>query len=395
MSEIITTAKTVEEAIEEGCRALGVSRDEVTYEIIEVEQRRLFRSTPAKVLVRRREEEFSIQDLLAGFGDKPAEKKAEPKPEKKQEKPAEKKAEKPAEKAAEKAAEKETEKPAEETAAEGEQKPKQHKKKKKKKPAEKKPVQVEAAAEGEDAAEDLSADEPEVLEPITEAELPARAVFAYAYLRDIAKALGAEKVDYAFARTERGVRFILSGEDAPSLIGRRGDTMDSIQYLCTVASSRVEGEYCRITLDIEGYRARREQSLQELAAKMAAKVKKNRYSQTLEPMNPYERRIVHAAIQKIEGVTSHSVGSEPHRKVVISLEGGSPDRKGRGGRRGRGGKGGNDRRREGGERRENRESTVSTEAPRVPKMPTRDIPVRKELKSKEEFIGTLYGKIEL
>ena len=84
MSEIITTAKTVEEAIEEGCRALGVSRDEVTYEIIEVEQRRLFRSTPAKVLVRRREEEFSIQDLLAGFGDKPAEKKAEPKPEKKQ-----------------------------------------------------------------------------------------------------------------------------------------------------------------------------------------------------------------------------------------------------------------------------------------------------------------------
>ena len=387
MSEIITTAKTVEEAIEEGCRALGVSRDEVTYEIIEVEQRRLFRSTPAKVLVRRREEDFSVQDLLAGFGDKPAEKKSEFKAEKKQERPAEKKAEKPAEKTAEKA----VEKTAEDAPAEGEQKPKQHKKKKKKKPAEKKPVQAEAAAEGEDAAEDLSADEPEVLEPITEDELPARAVFAYAYLRDIAKALGAEKVEYAFARTERGVRFILSGEDAPSLIGRRGDTMDSIQYLCTVASSRVEGEYCRITLDIEGYRARREQSLQELAAKMAAKVKKNRYSQTLEPMNPYERRIVHAAIQKIEGVTSHSVGSEPHRKVVISLEGGSPDRKGRGGRRGRGGKGG-DRRREGGERREN---SVSTEAPRVPKMSTRDIPVRKELKSKEEFIGTLYGKIEL
>ena len=125
---------------------------------------------------------------------------------------------------------------------------------------------------------------------------------------------------------------------------------------------------------------------------MAAKVKKNRYSQTLEPMNPYERRIVHAAIQKIEGVTSHSVGSEPHRKVVISLEGGSPDRKGRG-RRGRGGKGGSDRRREGGERRsiERREQ----EAPRVPKMSNRDSLVRKELKSKEEFIGTLYGKIEL
>ena len=380
MSEIITTGKTVEEAIDEGCRALGVTRDEITYEIIEVEQRRLFRSTPAKVLVRRREEEFSLQDLLAGFGDKPGEKKVEPKPEKKQDKPAEKKPE--AVKTEEPAAEARNEADAE--------KPK--KKKKKKNKSEKKPVQpVAEAAEGDEIAED-EAEAPEVLEPITEAELPARAVFAYAYLRDIAAALGAEKVDYAFARTERGVRFILSGEDAPALIGRRGDTMDAIQYLCTVASSRVDGEYCRITLDIEGYRARREKSLQELAAKMAAKVKKNRYSQTLEPMNPYERRIVHAAIQKIEGVTSHSVGSEPHRKVVISLEGGSPDRKGRS-RRGRGGKGGSDRRREGGERRssERREQ----EAPRVPKMSTRDIPVRKELKSKEEFIGTLYGKIEL
>ena len=191
--------------------------------------------------------------------------------------------------------------------------------------------------------------------------------------------MGLEKIDYSFAKTERGIRIILNGEDAPVLIGRRGDTMDALQYLCTVASSREDGEYCRITLDIEGYRARREESLRELAAKMAAKVKKNRRSQTLEPMNPYERRIVHAAVQKIDGVASHSIGTEPYRKVIITLEGASQDRRGRG----RGG-----RKSDGGENRNNRQPVS---APQV-KTP---IPVRKELKSQEEFIGNLYGKIEL
>ena len=153
--------------------------------------------------------------------------------------------------------------------------------------------------------------------------------------------------------------------------------MDALQYLCTVASSREEGEYCRITLDIEGYRARREESLRELAAKVAAKVKKNRRSQTLEPMNPYERRIVHAAVQKIDGVDSHSIGTEPYRKVIITLEGASQDRR----NRSRG------RRNDSSDRRaEKQQSAPQVKAP---------IPVRKELKSQEEFIGNLYGKIEL
>ena len=156
--------------------------------------------------------------------------------------------------------------------------------------------------------------------------------------------------------------------------------MDALQYLCTVASSREDGEYCRITLDIEGYRARREESLKELAAKISAKVKKNRRSQTLEPMNPYERRIVHAAVQKIDGVDSHSIGTEPYRKVIITLEGDSQDRR-------RGNRGG---RRKDSDSRKNRQQETAP-APQV-KTP---IPVRKELKSQEEFIGNLYGKIEL
>ncbi len=114
------------------------------------------------------------------------------------------------------------------------------------------------------------------------------------------------------------------GEAAAVLIGHHGDTLDSLQYLANLAANkRVDGkkeDYVRITVDIEGYRAKREETLRALARRMAAKVQKYKKSVMLEPMNPYERRIIHSEIQNIEGVSTNSIGSENNRKIVIFLE---------------------------------------------------------------------------
>ncbi len=119
-------------------------------------------------------------------------------------------------------------------------------------------------------------------------------------------------------------RINVVGEDAAVLIGHHGDTLDSLQYLANLAANkRVDGkkeEYVRITVDIEGYRAKREETLRSLARRMAAKVQKYKKSVMLEPMNPYERRIIHSEIQNIEGVSTNSIGSENNRKIVIFLE---------------------------------------------------------------------------
>ncbi len=118
-------------------------------------------------------------------------------------------------------------------------------------------------------------------------------------------------------------RITIVGEDASALIGHHGDTLDALQYLANLASARknVNGERdkSRVTLDIEGYRAKREETLRALARRMAAKALKNRRSVMLEPMTPYERRIIHSEIQGIEGVSTNSVGSDGNRKIVIFL----------------------------------------------------------------------------
>ena len=116
----------------------------------------------------------------------------------------------------------------------------------------------------------------------------------------------------------------ISGEGAGVLIGHHGDTLDSLQYLANLAANkRVDGikpDYVKITVDAENYRAKREETLRALARKMADKVLKQKKSVMLEPMNPYERRIIHSEIQNIEGVSTNSIGSENNRKIVIYLE---------------------------------------------------------------------------
>ena len=119
-------------------------------------------------------------------------------------------------------------------------------------------------------------------------------------------------------------RITVNGEGAAVLIGHHGETLDSLQYLANLAANkRVNGkkeEYVRISVDVEGYRAKREETLRALARKMAAKVLKYKKSVMLEPMNPYERRIIHSEIQEIEGVSTNSIGSENNRKIVIFLD---------------------------------------------------------------------------
>lgn len=124
--------------------------------------------------------------------------------------------------------------------------------------------------------------------------------------------------------TDGGRVIRIKGEQAGALIGHHGDTLDAFQYLVNLAANKKEEglsrNYTKIYLDIENYRDKREETLKALARRMAAKVLKNRRSITLEPMNPYERRIIHSEIQEIEGVTTISVGVDNNRRVVISLE---------------------------------------------------------------------------
>jgi spoIIIJ-associated protein len=116
----------------------------------------------------------------------------------------------------------------------------------------------------------------------------------------------------------------VDGEGAGLLIGHHGETLDSLQYLANLAANKkIKGEkrdYVKITLDVEGYRAKREEALRTLARRMAAKVVKGKKSVMLEPMNPYERRIIHSEVQNIEGVSTNSIGSENNRRVVMFLD---------------------------------------------------------------------------
>ena len=120
----------------------------------------------------------------------------------------------------------------------------------------------------------------------------------------------------------------IRGEDMGAVIGRRGDTLDAIQYLTSLTINRGKEEHIRIAIDTEGYRAKREESLQRLARKMAGKVLKYRKNMTLEPMNPYERRIIHATLQDYKGVTTYSTGTEPNRRVVVAMERGARPQRG-------------------------------------------------------------------
>ena len=144
---------------------------------------------------------------------------------------------------------------------------------------------------------------------------------AKAYLNNILVNLGVNDAEIEIEADSEDVRINIScGDDYGSVIGRRGETLDAIQYLTRLVINRGSDEYRRVSINVGNYREKRENTLRALARKNAAKVRKYGRNVVLEPMNPYERRIIHTTVQEIEGVTSHSVGSDGDRKVVITLE---------------------------------------------------------------------------
>ncbi len=153
--------------------------------------------------------------------------------------------------------------------------------------------------------------------------IEAKETSATNYLKSILEGMGFTGVTVLAKETAEDVYFdITCEEDYGNIIGRRGETLDALQYLTRLFVNRAEDNNKRVALNVGDYRVRREETLKALAKRQANKVLKYKKSTALEPMNPYERRIIHTAIQEVEGVTSHSVGEGDRRRVVITLEGG-------------------------------------------------------------------------
>lgn len=182
------------------------------------------------------------------------------------------------------------------------------------------PVQEEAAEEEAAPAsfgeEGENEDAPE-LPADFDIEGSAKVQAAKKYLGDVLRALGLENFEINAIRRDGNIVLDITGEKLGVVIGRRGETLDSLQYLTILASNRTEESYCRISIDCNGYRDKRRETLESLAKRTSAKVIKQGRKIALEPMNPYERRIIHSCVAEIEGVSSHSTGVEPYRKVVI------------------------------------------------------------------------------
>lgn len=267
------TGKTVDEARAKACALLGVQADDlnVSYEVIEMPQKTGFlglKTTPAKVRVSVDEPDAPAAPVV--------EEKVEP-----EVKPVVE--ETPAE-----------EPKAEEPAAA---------------PVEEEAASVEAAADP--AAE---GEEPEA--PIN-IEENAKVKAAVDYLKEVIALMGVENVTFSAVQKGEATIIRLDGEKLGALIGRRGETMESLSYLASLVANRLEGDYIKLGLDVAGYRDKRENDLTVLAQRIGNKVRKTGRSFAMEPMNPYERRIIHSAIGKMEGVRSESKGEGRDRRVVI------------------------------------------------------------------------------
>ncbi len=226
----------------------------------------------------------------------------------------------------------------------------------------------------------------EMEDPVVESD---KLTLAKEYLMQILPQLGVENAALVSEESDGGAVITVEGDHLGTIIGRRGETLDALQYLASLVCNRAKGDFYKITLDCCGYRKKREETLKELAQKIAKQVLKSGRNSVLEPMNPYERRIIHAVISEIEGVSSKSIGEDPNRKVVVMSNnprkpGGRPNERG-----GRGGRSGGGRNR--GERR--RYDAPREEAKEDESAPAEHISDAEYLKT----LGTeeLYSKIEL
>ena len=277
------TGKTVDEARTNACALLGVEKDDinVSYEVLEMPQKTGFlglKLTPAKVRV-------SVE-----LPDEPVAAPAAP-------------VEEPTPVVEEKAAPVAAEPVVEETAPEA--------------PAavEEPAAPTEEAAPAEEQA--APAAEGEEVEVPINIEENAKVKAAVDYLKDVIEKMGVQDVKFSAVQKGEATIIRLDGEKMGALIGRRGETMESLSYLASLVANRLEGDYIKLGLDVAGYRDKRESDLTALAQRIGAKVRRTGRSFAMEPMNPYERRIIHSAIGKMEGVRSESKGEGRDRRVVI------------------------------------------------------------------------------
>lgn len=221
--------------------------------------------------------------------------------------------------------------------------------------------------------------------PVEESEEHPKVKLAKDYITSIFSAMDIE-VKYSVYQNETGAVINIESSSNGTVIGRRGETLDAIQYLCSIIANKGDKDYFRITIDCLGYRSKRKDTLEQLAAKVAKSVMRTGRSQLLEPMNPYERRVIHSAILKIEGVSSRSVGEEPYRKIIVSSNNPRYNNRRRDNRRD-GGR--NDRRndRKGGDR----EVTMERKSVNLETSFEKDY---KRPKPEDNIEGGLYGKIE-
>ena len=323
MKSFETSAKTVEEAIEQGLQELGVGIGDVEVQVLEEGSKGLFGlfgSRLAKVRLTVKEEEDSLLDDLMGLKKETAEKEAAKTAETvkaETEKAETEKDEVPAEKPR-----KEAKRPAPVKRVA----PKKEARKEPKEPKEPKAAQEHTEEETEKAEprkqerEILSMEKPEII-PIPQDQLDPESAAgeAYAFLKELTRLMGTEVSIEMGTDAEGNVYGSMTGDTLGVLIGRRGETLDAVQYLTSLKINRGREGYVRVTLDTENYRARREDTLIRLANRMAGRAARTGRRVSLEPMNPYERRIIHYALQQNDSVSTHSEGDEPNRHVVITV----------------------------------------------------------------------------
>ena len=349
--EFLATGKTVEEAIEAAYEKAGVDREYVTVEIVERPKKKFFglKTVPATAKAIIDEDYWNKM-----FGVK--------------------KAEAPKKKEVKKEQKPKTEKPVQEQPKK--QEPKQEKPKKEQKPQQpKKPETKKEVKSAEAKIEEASKEEVKVLAPEV---LEKKGSDAANYIKEVLTALGYPEAEVTYAQKDGMIVLQLSGEEMGAVVGRRGDNLDAMQYLASLVANKSEGSYVRVVLDIDDYRSKREASLRAYARKTATSAVRSGRSITLEPMNPYERRIVHSTVQTVNGATSKSIGTEPNRRVVISpIEGAKP----------RGDKKFRDH--NGGERRQGRGNRAPRESQKVIVAPSNEAP-KNDVSSL-----SLYGRIDL
>ena len=315
---IETTGRSEEDAISAALFQLGLDRDDVSVEVIERAKSGFlgFGSNPAKVRVSYQE----VDGVARPITDEVLVEKEAPKEEPKKQAavPAAKVTPSPAVKEAPKK-EEATAAPAEEetilSAKPGMTPPRARQPRQERRP---RPQRENRLQEGDEV---LIGSSPAPKAPVAyepAAEDDERAIRIREFLTGLMAHLQVQASPEIFATSEGGYKVVLQGENLGAIIGRRGETLDAIQQLTSYSINRGQSKRVRVHVDAEGYRAKREESLQRLAVKVAGKVVKYRKNMTLEPMNAYERHVIHTALQDYKGVSTYSTGVEPNRRTVVA-----------------------------------------------------------------------------